>query len=144
MKLTWNKLKTKLSQLFLVQMEVLYNVKKVYQNSSPWGPLRGPQSSPQGWHFSKNGFWKGGPIDSKWLDSPRNTIVKMQNVFFWGGGGPVHSSFLLERMHFHDSVSRRIRPFRVDWTPLSKTIFWKNFSSPKIFLSFFWKNAFSW
>ena len=35
------------------------------------------------------------------------------------------SKLFLEKMHFHDSVSRRIRSFRVDWTPLSKTIFWK-------------------
>ena len=39
----------KVSQLFLVQREVLYNIKKDYKNLGPLGPLREPQSSP---HFS--------------------------------------------------------------------------------------------
>ena len=34
-------------------------------------------------------------------------------------------SFFLEKVHFPDSVSRQTRSFRVDWTPFSKTIFWK-------------------
>ena len=72
----WNKSK-QVSQLFLVQREVLFNIKKVRQNLGPSGPLREPQSSPKAYTSQKRVFLKGGPINCDWPDCLSNTIVKM-------------------------------------------------------------------
>ena len=62
-----------------------------------------------------------------------------------GTSPPKTFQFFEKKKHFHDSVSRQIKSFRVDWTPLSRTAFAKISSvvhrdpPPKIFLSFFEK-----
>ena len=42
-----------------------------------------------------------------------------------GTSPPKTFQFFEKKKHFHDSVSRQIKPFRVDWTPLSRTAFAK-------------------
>ena len=51
----------------------------------------------------------------------------------FGHFGQKFSEFFQKNFHFHDTFSRRFRPFRVVWYPFLETFFWK------VSLQNFWK-----
>ena len=72
----------------------------------------------------------------KWRRIWRNQWVSpspvAKTIFFpWPGSDQaltrLNICFFFNKVYFHDSVSRRIMSFQIDWTPLSKTDFCLNF-----------------
>ena len=52
----------------------------------------------------------------------------------------IHRTLALGGKYFHDSVSRRITSFRMDWTPLSKNDLKTKILAPRLKISKFWLN----